>query len=406
MHAVVEGPKSISLEEKVSFLRSTAAYLSGAKHVSCRETHMSYVFVVGDRVFKLKKPAHFPYLNFSTLPRRETACRGELALNRRLAPDVYLDLVPLVYSPHGLSLGGGGEVVDWLVVMRRLDEDETLDHALAIARLSRKDLNRLVEKLVVFYRHARPVYISPERHFTNWRRSLAYNRSVLLDPTFSLPAGLVRRIDRAQRHFLIHHERLSTDRVYGRHIVDGHGDLRPEHIFLTDPIRIIDCLEFNAELRAADPFDEMAFLSLECERLGDQRASQYIKRRAIEAFGDGIYEELFTFYRCYRATLRARLAIAHLLECNPRTPEKWPRLARTYLRLAKADAVRLEQMTARRNRRPERRMFEITTPEGLSSLRRYAGAQSSRQTKKRSTRPRPCQAPRPYRVGMAARCRR
>src|SRR5208283_5753171 len=94
---------------------------------------------------------------------------------------------------------------------------------------------------------------------------------------------------------------------------------------------------------AADPFDELAFLSLECERLGNAWAGRYIRRRIAAALQDGPCEELFAFYRCYRATLRARLAIAHLLEPDPRTPEKWAPLARTYLKLAAADAVKLER---------------------------------------------------------------
>ena len=126
--------------------------------------------------------------------------------------------------------------------------------------------------------------------------------------------------------------------------MDAHGDLRPEHIWLGDPVRIIDCLEFNRSLRAVDPFDEIAFLCIECERLGGAWAAEYIKRRARLTLSGGLSEELFTFYRCHRATLRARLTIAHLLEPNPRTVEKWPRLARTYLRLAANDARRLDRL--------------------------------------------------------------
>jgi aminoglycoside phosphotransferase family enzyme len=126
--------------------------------------------------------------------------------------------------------------------------------------------------------------------------------------------------------------------------VDGHGDLRPEHIWLGDPVKIIDCLEFNRSLRAVDPFDEIAFLCIECERLGGAWAGEYIKRHARLTLSDGLPEELFTFYRCHRATLRARLTIAHLLEPNPRTVDKWPRLARTYLRLAANDARRLDRL--------------------------------------------------------------
>jgi aminoglycoside phosphotransferase family enzyme len=332
-----------SLADKVAFLSRTGAYPHPVDAVVRRETHMSFVFLAGDRVYKLKKPVRFPYLDFSTLARREAACRAELILNRRLAPDVYKAVAPLVRSQQGLAIGGPGEAVDWLVVMRRLDESQTLEHTLLSGRLSSWQLDRLVATLVAFYRRAGAVFVSPGTHLANWQRSLAYNRRVLLDRRLGLPAGLVRQVDVAQRHFLAERSRLIAARAHHRHIVDGHGDLRPEHIWLGDPVRIIDCLEFNPGLRAVDPFDEVAFLCIECERLGSQWASKYIKRRAMHALPDGLSEELFAFYRCHRATLRARLAIAHLLEPNPRTPEKWPRLARTYLELAAADAIRLER---------------------------------------------------------------
>ncbi len=305
---------------------------------------MSWVFLAGDKVYKLKKPVRFPYLDYSTLARREAACRAELALNRRLAPEVYEAVMPLTRTPQGLAIGGPGEAVDWLVMMRRLNEHATLEHAIVGHELEAWQLDQVVATLVTFYRRARSAFISPETHLGNWRQSLTYNRRVLLDPRLGLPAGPVRRVDRAQRRFLSRRAGLITGRVRGRAIVDGHGDLRPEHIWLGDPVIIIDCLEFNASLRAVDPFDEIANLCVECDRLGGAWASELIKRRAIHALRDHLSEQLFTFYRCHRATLRARLTIAHLLEPDPRTPEKWPRRAREYLQIAAADAVRLERM--------------------------------------------------------------
>jgi aminoglycoside phosphotransferase family enzyme len=188
-------------------------------------------------------------------------------------------------------------------------------------------------------------------YLNDWRQGLSFNRRVLLDAGLGLPAGQVRRIDRIQRLFVEGHRGMLSQRLHGRHIVDGHGDLRPEHIFLGDPVRIIDCLEFNPRLRTVDPFDEIAFLSLECERLGAPWVGRYIKRRAEHGLSDGLSEALFLFYRCHRATLRARLAIAHLLEPNPRTPEKWPRLARLYLKIAAADATKLERLLRTRRAR-------------------------------------------------------
>ena len=344
------GPSAdaVSLADKVAFLSAADGYPHPARDLERKETHMSWVFLAGDKVHKLKKPVRFPYLDYSTLAKREAACRAELALNRRLAPHVYEAVVPLVQTPQGLAIGGAGEIVDWLVVMRRLDESRTLEHVLATHELAARQLDHVVATLVEFYRRAHAVFVSPATHLINWHRSLDYNKRVLLDPRFALPAGLIRRIDRAQRRFLATRSRLIAGRMRGRHIVDGHGDLRPEHIWLDDPVTIIDCLEFNAGLRAVDPFDEIAYLCVECERLGGAWASAHIRRRAIHALRDHLSQELFTFYRCHRATLRARLAIAHLYEPTPRTPEKWPRRAREYLRIAAADAVRLERLVRTR----------------------------------------------------------
>lgn len=342
--AVRSGAKGVSLDEEVAFLSRTTSYAAPVRHVTRLETHMSWVFFAGEEVYKLKKPVQFPYLDFSTVARREAACRAELSLNRKLAPDVYKAVMPILSSPQGLAIGGAGEVVDWLVVMRRLDRRQTLERGLETGGLATWHLDRLVSTLTDFYRHASAIFVSRESHLRGWHRSLAYNKGVLLDPRLGLPAGLVRRIDRAQRRFLAERSVLVADRVSHRQIVEGHGDLRPEHIWLGDPVRIIDCLEFNRSLRAVDPFDEIAFLCIECERLGGAWAGEYIKRRARLTLSDGLSEELFTFYRCHRASLRARLTIAHLLEPAPRTPEKWPQLARTYLRLAANDARRLERM--------------------------------------------------------------
>lgn len=327
--------------EKLAFLRRPGAYAHAPTEVTVRETHMSWVFLAGERVYKLKKPVRFPFLDFSTVARREAACRAELVLNRRLAHDVYLDVVPLTAGAGGLAIGGDGAVVDWLVVMRRLADDSSLEQAIASGSLTRAHLDGLVSVLTRFYRTARRVFVAPSAHLVGWRRAIAFNRRILLEPRLGLPAGLIRSIDGMQRRFLAECGDLLADRARGRHVVDGHGDLRPEHIWFDHPVRIIDCLEFNASLRAVDPLDEIAFLSLECDRLGGRWVAEYLAGHLTRALRSRPDDPLFIFYRCYRATLRARLAIAHLLEPDPRTPEKWPRLARTYLRFARADARRI-----------------------------------------------------------------
>jgi aminoglycoside phosphotransferase family enzyme len=179
----------------------------------------------------------------------------------------------------------------------------------------------------------------PLARLAQWSENLAANRRVLLDPRFGLPSALIRRIDRLQRRFLAEGRAALAGRVGRRRIVDGHADLRPKHIWVDHEIGIINCLEFNPRLRAVDPLDEIAYLDLECERLGAAWAGRYIRTRVERGLGDDPARRALC---SYRAALRARLAIAHLAEVRPRTPEKMARLARTYLQIAAQDAASIE----------------------------------------------------------------
>jgi aminoglycoside phosphotransferase family enzyme len=123
-------------------------------------------------------------------------------------------------------------------------------------------------------------------------------------------------------------------RVAAGRIVEGHGDLRPEHVCMTDPPAVIDCLEFNPALRWVDPFEEIVFLGLDCARLGADWVFPDLLRRLSEALGDPPAQELLAFHWRYRALLRARLALLHLAEPAPRTPKKWRPLAWRYIELA------------------------------------------------------------------------
>ncbi len=331
-----------SLAAKVSFLTSPQAYGQAAGPVACKETHMSWVFLVGECVYKLKKPVRFAYLDFSTLKKRHAACVAEYTLNRRLAPDVYLGVAPLTRAPDGrLAIGGQGDVVDWLVVMRRLDSSGNLEQALVEGHLTAAELRHLLATLERFYRLAPRVSVTPAALVARWRRSVAENQAALMDGRAGLPASTVRYLGGVQFRFLERCADLIATRARDRRIVDGHGDLRPEHIWIGPPLRVIDCLEFSPRLRSVDPADDLSFLSLECIRFGRRRFGDAIERRVLAS--TEVPEPLFLFYRCCRASIRARLAIAHLFEPAPATPAKWPHLARGYLRLAVEDAIRLEK---------------------------------------------------------------
>lgn len=332
-----------ALEDKVRFLSMAGSYPGAVHRVDTRQTHMSWLFLTESRVYKLKKPVRFPYLDFSTLEKREAACRAELELNRRLARPTYLDVVPLRLSSQGLSFDRGS-IVEWIVVMRRLDTQDALESLIGTHSVEVAQLDRLVRRLAEFYRHARRVYMSPDALVADWHRRISYDQQLLSDRRFALPAGTARRIGRAQRRFLDHYSSLLAERVRKRWILDGHGDLRPEHIWLGEPVQIIDCVEFNPHLRAVDPLDELAYLSVECDRLGAAWVGEYVTRHIARQLHEDVPDALFSFYRCHRASLRARLAIAHLLDPHARTPEKWPRVARDYLRIAEREAAKLERL--------------------------------------------------------------
>ncbi|MEY9121184.1 hypothetical protein [Bradyrhizobium yuanmingense] len=336
-----------ALARKVAFLSQPGSYSPEPGYVQARETHMSWVFMNGARVYKLKKPVHFPYLDFSTLARRKAACLAEASLNRRLARDVYLGVVPLTETASGYAIGGSGPVADWLVVMRRLNEDQTLEAMLRSGEARSADAERIAAVLARFYSHAARVLIAPETYLASLYEAAVLDWQVLLNQRFGLPRGSILHVASAQRRFLKHSAPILIDRASRRLLVDGHGDLRPEHIWLTLPHPIIDCLEFNSRLRASDALDEIAFLHLECERLGGRWFGDAIRRRLARTLHDDPASGLFLFYRVGRAMLRARLSIAHLFDAHPRTPEKWPRLARAYLALAEADARQLERLLAR-----------------------------------------------------------
>lgn len=314
-----------------AYLPSTGA----AASVPMVETHMSWVFFAGEHVLKLKKAVRFPFLDFSTLPLREFYCREELRLNARLAPGVYLGLLALQWDGTAFALRPEGrrlaqaQTLDWLVLMRRLPAQRMLDHLIAEQGVTRDDIDGLAQVLAGFYSGLAPLELRPQACLERFQSEQLRNREVLLQPQFGLRKATLalNRLD----HALVQYAALLQERVTRGRIVEGHGDLRPEHVCLLRPPLVIDCIEFNAGLRQVDPFDEIAFLGLECEMAG----APWIGRQLVDAcsaiLGDTPPAALLHLYTAYRALLRARLAMAHLLDAQPHSPEKWAPQAQRYI---------------------------------------------------------------------------
>jgi aminoglycoside phosphotransferase family enzyme len=330
-------PPMPSLEEKVAFLARPASYPLPTPRVERRETHMAYVFLTAQHAWKLKKPVRYPFLDYATVAAREHACREELRLNVRLAEGVYLGVVPLGLDTAGrLRLGPGTAVVDWLVWMRRLPEALMLDHALERGTVEAAAIDRLASRLARFWREAPPLPFPPEAYRRRYVAELADIRAVLADPRFAIArdgalAAVATFLDAAAH--------LLKERAAAGRIVEGHGDLRPEHVCLEQPPVIFDCLEFNRDLRLLDPLEEIAFLGLECTLLGGAWIGPVVLAAYARATGDRPEPRLLAFYTAWRALLRAKLCCRHSLEPGARGAAHWLERARTYLAAAEKAAT-------------------------------------------------------------------
>lgn len=323
------------LAEKVAFLSRPASYPLATRQVETKETHMSWIFLTDTQAWKLKKPVRYDYLDFSTPAARRHHCQEEVRLNRRLAPNVYPGVVPLTMDAHGnLQLAGKGKVIDWLVQMRRLAAHLMLDRAIADQTVSREAARKVGMLLARFYQRASPVAVTAAEYRQRLAADIHRNQEELSRPEYELSSDEVKAITAAQLQFLQQHAALFDERVRTGRIIEAHGDLRPEHICLESEPVIIDCLEFNRDFRVLDSASELAFLALECERLGAAEIGTLIMHTCCAGAGDRPPASLLAFYRSWHACLRAKIAVWHLRNKQVTERAKWIERATQYLSLA------------------------------------------------------------------------
>ena len=278
--------------------------------VELRQTHISYVFLAGDYVYKVKKPVRFVFLDYSTLEKRRHFCHEEIRLNRRLAPTVYLDVIAIVQNDGRFMLteSPGERVFEYTVKMRRLPEDYFLDRRIQQAKAQKEDFDRIATKLADFYATAATdqasLYGSPEAI----RRKLEENLKEvepLIGETLTLKE--FRRIQDYNDHFFAQHGNLLEMRVRDGRVKEGHGDLRAEHICLEDDPVIFDCIEFSAEFRYCDAASEIAFLSMDLDYLGSPLRSEYFAASFQKLTQDPELSRLLPLYKGYRACVRGKV---------------------------------------------------------------------------------------------------
>jgi len=330
-----------SFDGRLEFLRQALAPAQPGARADLIETHLSWVVLGADRVLKMKKPGGHPVIDLSSPQVRRRNAHEEVRLNRRLAPDVYLGVLALEWHAGALALvpdegdRPGDAAIDWLVHMRRLPAARMLDQLVRRRQFTPDQLAPLARTLAAFHASARRASLDGTDYVRRIVDEQRANRTVLADPRVAV-VGASAAIDRFEDAVALHWHTLAGRAQEGR-IVEGHGDLRPEHVCMLSPPVVIDCLEFDATLRELDPFDEIAFLALEVDLLGPSGIGRELWRCCQELLGDPAAEDLRRLYTARRALLRARLVAAHLLDGRVADPASWR--ARAYRYVAVADAA-------------------------------------------------------------------
>jgi aminoglycoside phosphotransferase family enzyme len=333
------GPQAseVGLDAELAFLRRPGSYPEATTAVQAVETHMSWVFLTDRFAYKLKKRVRIDHVDCARIDARKALVEEEVRLNRRLAADVYLGVVSLgLDADAAMRLENGAQPLDWLVKMRRLPADRALDAMIESGRAGPEQARALARRLAAFYLESPAAITSATRYRRMLRVSLLRTSRRLLKPRRGFDRRTLLDLERDQCAWMDRHSALLAGRVAAAMVVDGHGDLRPEHVYMMPEPVIIDCLEFSRSLRILDRVDELGFFALECERHGAPELAHPLFEAYTLASGDAFDPRLAHFHQSLRASIRAFLAIRHLEEPRYRESRKWPERAARYLELARS----------------------------------------------------------------------
>jgi len=302
---------SETLPPFIQSLLNASVYPHDAGEIRLIQTHISFVVLAGEFVYKFKKPVNFGFLDFSTLEKRHFCCQQELRLNRRLCPDIYLDLVAVTRMNGGFELNGAGEVVEYGVRMARMPEDRMMVNVIKSGELHKSHIDALVDVLVPFYEKAER---SPEIDRFGTAEAVGVNVLENFDQTetfigsAALSQELFNTVSAYARKVLAREELFQTRIAAGR-IRDCHGDLYSANICLADKVYIYDCIEFNQRFRYCDVASDIAFLAMDLDYHGLTELSAYCIDRFRGLSGDGELGKMLDFYKCYRAYVRGKIGM-------------------------------------------------------------------------------------------------
>ncbi|MEW6594973.1 MAG: hypothetical protein AB1413_08915 [Thermodesulfobacteriota bacterium] len=328
----------------VRLLLSPASYPHPATEVKLVQTHISYVFLAGDFVYKFKKPVNFGFLDFTTLEKRKHFCEQELLLNRRLCPDLYLGTVTVNETGGTLALNGPGEPVEFGVKMARMPEEGMMANFIASGKLDRAMVDRIVAILVPFYRKAEG---GPEIQKFGSAQAVSVNVLENFDQTtgfIGCPSLSQQQFDTISNYAkgVLAQEARFNERIAAGRIRDCHGDLYSANIcFDGDKVHVFDCIEFNQRFRYCDVASDVAFLAMDLDFHGLADLSRSFIETFVATSGDTGLPAMLNFYKCYRAYVRGKINLftAHAPEVDNATKAACFAMAGKYFALAEQYAT-------------------------------------------------------------------
>ncbi len=331
---------SAALPPLIAALLDPRPYPHGVDRVELVETHASWLLLAGEFAYKIKKPITLPFLDYGTLARREEFCRAELLLNRRLAPDLYLDVLPIGGSTQQPEIGKL-PAIEWAVRMRRFDENGRLDHMAARGELQVGHLSQLAATLCAFQRAA--AIAAPDTRFGAPQQVLAAARENFVELRQLLPVAARAEVEQlaawTEAEFARHAGDFSVRKAKG-FIREGHGDLHLGNLVLIDGrVTPFDCIEFNEDFRWNDPASEIAFVWIDLLDHGQPGLAAWFLNAWLEAGGDFAAFSVLRFYAVYRAVVRAKVAALRARQEEAEAACGELDLAHGYLQLAAEIAV-------------------------------------------------------------------
>ncbi len=298
------GTKMINWQEELK----KESFPNNPKDLRVIQTHISYVFIADELVYKIKKPVNFGFLDFTTLELRKLYCEREVELNRRLSPEIYLDVVAISYTKEGYKVEDSSNPVEYAVKMKRLPEQGMMQSIIKNKELTEKHIDLIVDALVPFYENAKRAdeYGSIETISFNTEENFSQTASYV---GRAINSWRYEHIVNWTRNFIKNNKDLFETRIKNGFIKDGHGDLYSANICFDDlkKVYIFDCIEFNERFRCGDVASEISFLSMDLDFHGYNEFSDYFVKSFIEKSDDKDLLKLLNFYKCYRAYVRAKI---------------------------------------------------------------------------------------------------